>query len=165
MCYAGSGLYDQLITRSEESYCVCLCLCVCLCVCVCVHVWVCVYNFVWYKNLNNEKPDLGWSTKKKILHITYTVQWNAFPYVFHIQFVFECKGTDTPSQLVYIRFHTAFFHYLYLIMTKDRKCNRVIYFAFQATYHWVSKFPDVLRAIKYRRHKTPIISRSAALKQ
>jgi hypothetical protein len=28
MCYVGSGLCDELITRSEESYRVCVCLCV-----------------------------------------------------------------------------------------------------------------------------------------
>jgi hypothetical protein len=37
----GSGLWDNLITRSEESYCVCVCVCVCMCVCVCVCVCVC----------------------------------------------------------------------------------------------------------------------------
>jgi len=29
--YVGSGLCDELITRSEESYPVCVCVCVCLC--------------------------------------------------------------------------------------------------------------------------------------
>jgi hypothetical protein len=43
----GSGLCDVLITRTEESYWVCMCVCVCVaCMCVCgVHVCVCVY--VW----------------------------------------------------------------------------------------------------------------------
>ena len=35
VCCAGSGLCDELITRSEEYYRVCVCvLCVCVCVCV-----------------------------------------------------------------------------------------------------------------------------------
>jgi len=42
----GSSLCDELITRLEESYrvCVCVCVCVCVwCVCVCECVWcVCV---------------------------------------------------------------------------------------------------------------------------
>ena len=38
----GSGRCDELITRSEESYRVCVCLCVCVCVCVLLCVCVCV---------------------------------------------------------------------------------------------------------------------------
>jgi hypothetical protein len=33
MCYVGSDLCDELITRSEESYRVCVFVCVCVCVC------------------------------------------------------------------------------------------------------------------------------------
>jgi hypothetical protein len=36
VCHIGSGLCDELITRSEESVRVCVCLCVYVCVCVCV---------------------------------------------------------------------------------------------------------------------------------
>ena len=32
-CCVGSGLYDELITRSEESYRVSVCVCVCVIVC------------------------------------------------------------------------------------------------------------------------------------
>ena len=32
VCCVGSGLCDGLITRSEESYRVCVCVCVCVCV-------------------------------------------------------------------------------------------------------------------------------------
>jgi hypothetical protein len=40
VCCVGSGLCDELITRTEESYYVCLIMCiwvtyVCVCVCVC----------------------------------------------------------------------------------------------------------------------------------
>ena len=42
VCCVGSGLCDELITRSEESYRVCVCVC------------VCVSNCVWPRNLNNE---------------------------------------------------------------------------------------------------------------
>jgi hypothetical protein len=34
LCRVGSGLYDELITRKEESYRVCVCVCVCVCLCV-----------------------------------------------------------------------------------------------------------------------------------
>jgi hypothetical protein len=47
--YAGSGLCDELITRSENpTVCVCVCACVCVCVCVfvCVCLCVCVFVFV-----------------------------------------------------------------------------------------------------------------------
>jgi hypothetical protein len=33
VCCIGSGLYDELISRSEESYRLCVCVCVCLIVC------------------------------------------------------------------------------------------------------------------------------------
>jgi len=36
VCCVGSGLYDELITRLEESYRVCVCVCVCVCVKSCV---------------------------------------------------------------------------------------------------------------------------------
>jgi hypothetical protein len=36
MCCVGSGLCDRLITRSGESYCVCVFVCVCVCVSNCV---------------------------------------------------------------------------------------------------------------------------------
>ena len=44
-CCACSGLCDGLITRSDESYCVCMCVYVCKCVCVssCVSSFVCVF--------------------------------------------------------------------------------------------------------------------------
>ena len=48
VCCVGSGLCDELINLSKESWlefvrvCVCVCVCVCLCVCVCVFVFVCV---------------------------------------------------------------------------------------------------------------------------
>ena len=52
VCFVSSGLCDELITRPDESYRVCVCVvcgicvcvwCVCVCVCVCVWcVWVCV---------------------------------------------------------------------------------------------------------------------------
>jgi hypothetical protein len=55
--YIGSGLCDELITRLEKSYCVCVCVCVWVCVCVgvcvfvgvcmCVWVCVCVWMCVW----------------------------------------------------------------------------------------------------------------------
>jgi hypothetical protein len=32
VCCVGSGLCEELITRSEESYRVCVCVCVCVCV-------------------------------------------------------------------------------------------------------------------------------------
>ena len=35
-CCVGSGPGDGLITRSEESYRVCMCMCVCVCVCLIV---------------------------------------------------------------------------------------------------------------------------------
>jgi len=38
MCYVVIGSCDELITGSEESYCVCVCVCVFVCVCVCVCV-------------------------------------------------------------------------------------------------------------------------------
>ena len=41
LCCVVSGLYDELITRSEETYRVCVCVCV-LCLCVCLIVCVCV---------------------------------------------------------------------------------------------------------------------------
>jgi len=34
VCCVGSGFCDELITLSEESYCVCVCVCVCVRVCV-----------------------------------------------------------------------------------------------------------------------------------
>jgi len=52
MCCVGSGLCDELITRAEECYCVCVCLYVCLSVClsvsvsVCLSVSVCVSFFI-----------------------------------------------------------------------------------------------------------------------
>ena len=46
MCCVGTGLCNKLITRSEESYQVC----VCVCVCVCVRVCVCS------RNLKHEAP-------------------------------------------------------------------------------------------------------------
>jgi len=46
VCCIRSGLCDELITCSEESYQVCVCVCVCVCACVC--------NFVWSQNLNDK---------------------------------------------------------------------------------------------------------------
>jgi hypothetical protein len=31
VCGVGSGFCDEMINRSEESYCVCVCVCVCVC--------------------------------------------------------------------------------------------------------------------------------------
>jgi hypothetical protein len=38
VCCVGSGLYDELITCSEEFYGICVCVCVCVSVCVCLTV-------------------------------------------------------------------------------------------------------------------------------
>jgi hypothetical protein len=38
---SGRVLYDGPITRSEDSYRMCVCECVCMCVCVCVSVCLC----------------------------------------------------------------------------------------------------------------------------
>ena len=35
VCCLGSGVCDGLITRSEESYGLCVCVCVCVCLIVC----------------------------------------------------------------------------------------------------------------------------------
>jgi len=45
VCSVGSGLCDELITRSDESYRVCVGVCACVCVWVCVYVCVCVCEF------------------------------------------------------------------------------------------------------------------------
>ena len=42
VCCAGSGVCDGLVTRSEESYRVCVCVCVCVSNYVCVSDCVCV---------------------------------------------------------------------------------------------------------------------------
>jgi len=39
ICCVGSGLCDELISHSEETYCVSVCVC------------VCVSNYVWSRNL------------------------------------------------------------------------------------------------------------------
>ena len=36
VCFVRSGLSDELITRSEESYSVCMCVCMYLCLCLIV---------------------------------------------------------------------------------------------------------------------------------
>ena len=44
LCCVGSGCWDGLVTRSEESIgCLCVFVCVCVCVCWCVCVCVCVF--------------------------------------------------------------------------------------------------------------------------
>jgi hypothetical protein len=42
VCRVGSGLCDELITHSGQSYreCVCVCVCVCACVCARALLWV-----------------------------------------------------------------------------------------------------------------------------
>jgi len=42
VCGVDSGLCDEPITLSEESYRVYVCVCVCMCMCVCMYVCVCV---------------------------------------------------------------------------------------------------------------------------
>jgi hypothetical protein len=81
VCCVGSGPCDKLITRSEESYrlCVCVCVrvlvyvrvraCVCVYVCVCACVRVCVGG--GSRNLNNEAIQARaglWSHKKYPAH-------------------------------------------------------------------------------------------------
>ena len=52
VCWAGNGLWEEVITRLEKSYrvCVCVFIIVCVCVfiivCVCVFITVCVCVFV-----------------------------------------------------------------------------------------------------------------------
>jgi hypothetical protein len=49
VCCVGSGHCEELITRSEESYrvCVCVCMCVYVCVCMCGYVCVCMCMCVY----------------------------------------------------------------------------------------------------------------------
>jgi hypothetical protein len=56
----GSGLCDELITRSGESYRACVCLSVCVCVCVC--------NCVWSRNVTwgGLRPEIGCCATGKI---------------------------------------------------------------------------------------------------
>ena len=48
VCCVNRDLFDELITRPEESYRVCVCECVvCVCVCESVYVCVCACVSVW----------------------------------------------------------------------------------------------------------------------
>jgi len=53
-CFAGSGLCDEVIIRSENHYCACTCVCVCRCVCVCV-----IVCDLTISTTRRHRPDLG----------------------------------------------------------------------------------------------------------
>ena len=54
VCCVGSGLCEELITRSEETYRVCVCVCVCLIACD-----------VETSTTKRPRPDLTYSVTKK----------------------------------------------------------------------------------------------------
>jgi hypothetical protein len=59
VCCVGSGLYDGLITHSEEFYRVCLRVCVCVCVCL-------IVCDLETSTMRRPRPLLGGCATKKI---------------------------------------------------------------------------------------------------
>jgi hypothetical protein len=58
VCCVGSGLCDEVITRTEKSYQVFVCVYVCVCVCVCVCARVCLIACV-LETTTIRRPKLG----------------------------------------------------------------------------------------------------------
>jgi hypothetical protein len=99
VCCVGSGICDELITRSEESYLVCVCVCVCVCARACL-----IVCDLGTSTIRWSKPDLGsCEQRRKSVRLR---RWCIMSE--HINMMdFSHRTTYTPMQV---------------LLASDRKC-------------------------------------------